>query len=126
MAHTRQSRPDSGLGSQAKVLEKFSVVPFLRGSGWGGEGCASSSLSLSSLEMSDAKVYEPSIRALLGTASHFCEVVVLNERGVHLNLGLVVVHGHHHAGPAWCVGSQVTGVPRPQENAHPFRTHLGP
>ena len=39
----------------------------------------SSSLSLSSLELSDAKVYEPSIRALLGTASHFCEVVSYSE-----------------------------------------------
>jgi len=35
------------------------------------------SLLLSSLELSDAHVYEPEIRALLGTASHFCEVVVL-------------------------------------------------
>jgi len=30
-----------------------------------------SSLLLSSLELSDTKVYEPQIRALLGTASHF-------------------------------------------------------
>jgi len=36
---------------------------------------SSSSLLLSSLELSDVKVYEPQIRALLGTASHFCEVV---------------------------------------------------
>ena len=36
-----------------------------------------SSLLLSSLELSDTKVYEPEIGALLGTASHFCEVVVL-------------------------------------------------
>ena len=32
---------------------------------------------LSSLELSDTKIYEPSIRALLGTAPHFCRVVVL-------------------------------------------------
>ena len=32
-------------------------------------------LLLSSLELSDSKVYEPFIRALLGTASQFCEVV---------------------------------------------------
>ena len=38
---------------------------------------SSSSLLLSSLESSDTKVYEPSLRARLGTASHFCEVVVL-------------------------------------------------
>ena len=31
---------------------------------------------LSSLELSDTKVYKPYIRALLGTASHFWEVVV--------------------------------------------------
>jgi len=30
--------------------------------------------------LSDTTVYEPSIRALLGTASHFCEVVVLKLR----------------------------------------------
>jgi len=32
------------------------------------------SLLLSSLELSDTKVYESKIRALPGTASHFCEV----------------------------------------------------
>jgi len=35
------------------------------------------SLLLSSLELSDRKVYEPYTRARLGTAAHFCEVVVL-------------------------------------------------
>ena len=42
-------------------------------------------LLLSSLELSDTKVYAPQVRALLGTASHFCGVVVLlphpNEEG---------------------------------------------
>ena len=38
---------------------------------------SSSSLLLSSLELSDTKVYEPEIRARLGTAAHFCKVVVL-------------------------------------------------
>ena len=38
---------------------------------------SSSSLLLSSLELSDATIHEPYIRALLGTASHFSEVVVL-------------------------------------------------
>jgi len=38
---------------------------------------SSSSLSLSSLELSDTKVYEPYIRAHRGTAAHFCEAVVL-------------------------------------------------
>ena len=36
MAHMRQSRPDSGLGVQVKVLEAFQVVPSLLGSGTGG------------------------------------------------------------------------------------------
>ena len=31
---------------------------------------------LSSIDLSDTKVYEPYIRALFGTASHFCETVV--------------------------------------------------
>jgi len=42
---------------------------------------SSSSLLLSSLELSDTQVCEPKIRALLGTASHFCEVVVLKPGG---------------------------------------------
>jgi len=43
---------------------------------------SSSSLLLSRLELSDTKVYEPQIRALLGTASHFCELVVLKFKTV--------------------------------------------
>ena len=43
---------------------------------------SSSSVLLSSLELSDTQVYEPYIRALLGTDSHFCEVVVLTLRTV--------------------------------------------
>jgi len=38
----------------------------------------SSSLLLSSLEMSDTEVYEPEIRARLGPVAHFCEVVILS------------------------------------------------
>jgi len=34
------------------------------------------------LKLSDTRVYEPQIRARLGTASHFCEVVVLKLRTV--------------------------------------------
>ena len=34
-----------------------------------------SSLLLSSLELSDTKVYEPYIQALLGTAARFCQAV---------------------------------------------------
>ena len=49
---------------------------------------SSSSLLLSSLELSDKQVYEPWIRALLGTASHFCEVVVLKLRTVPIGTAL--------------------------------------
>ena len=62
---------------------------------------SSSSVSLSSLELSDTKVYEPQIRALLGTAAHFCEVVVLKLRTVPIG---------------WQVGDnlcEVDGVPVP-------------
>ena len=38
---------------------------------------ASSSLLLSSLELSDTSIHEPQTRARLGTTSHFCKVVVL-------------------------------------------------
>ena len=38
---------------------------------------SSSAVLLSSLVLSDTKVYEPYTRARLGTAAHFCEVVVL-------------------------------------------------
>ena len=38
---------------------------------------SSSSVLLCSLELSDTQVCEPQIRALLRTASHFCEAVVL-------------------------------------------------
>ena len=41
-----------------------------------------SSLLLSSLELSDTTLYESYMRALLGTASHFCEVFALKSRTV--------------------------------------------
>ena len=37
-----------------------------------------------SLKMSDTRVYEPQIRARLGTAAHFCRVVVLKLRTVQV------------------------------------------
>jgi len=49
-----QSRPEYGLGFQVKPFKILKVLPFR----------SSSSLLLSSLELSDTKVYEPSIRAL--------------------------------------------------------------
>jgi len=45
-----------------------------------------------SLKLSDIRVYEPQIRARLGTTAHFCEVVVLKLRG--LGFGT-----HHCPGP---------------------------
>jgi len=44
------------------------------------DGPCSSSLLLSSPQLSDTQVYEPEIRALLGNASQFCDVVVLKLR----------------------------------------------
>ena len=44
--------------------------------GVGVEVSLSLSLLLSSLELSDTHVYEPYIRALLGTAAHLCKVVL--------------------------------------------------
>ena len=41
------------------------------------------------LELSDTKVYKPEIRALLGTASHYCEAVVLKSRTVPNQVRLV-------------------------------------
>jgi len=41
-----------------------------------------SSWLLSILELSDTKVHEPWVRALLGTAANFCQVVVLKLRTV--------------------------------------------
>ena len=49
---------------------------------------SSSSLLLSSLELSDATIYEPQIRALLETAPHFCQAVVLEFRTVPLGTAL--------------------------------------
>jgi hypothetical protein len=55
----------------------------------------SSFLLLSSLALSDATIYEPELRTLLGTASRFCEATVLKLRHVPLstvlNLGVIRV-----------------------------------
>ena len=45
------------------------------------------SLLLSSLELSDTKVYEPYIRALLGTAAHFLFLNGLTPRQVNIGNG---------------------------------------
>ena len=39
---------------------------------------SASTLLLSSLELSDTQVYEPEMRALLRTASHFCDMSAIN------------------------------------------------
>ena len=56
-----KSRPDSGLGL-SKSLSSLLL--------------SSLELSETNLELSENKVYEPSIRALLGTAVHFCKLGV--------------------------------------------------
>jgi len=47
-----------------------------------------SSSLLPGLELSDTIVYAPSMRALHGTASYFCEVVVLELRGALIGTAL--------------------------------------
>ena len=44
------------------------------------------------VELSDTQVYEPETRALLGTDSHFCEVVVLKLRTAPRVLVVAYVH----------------------------------
>ena len=68
--------PDS---SYEEAQERRAPAPRLRG-GALPPSFFSFTLLLSSLESSDAKVYEPYIRALLGAASQFCGVVVLKSR----------------------------------------------
>ena len=53
------------------------------------------SLLLSSRKLCDTKVYEPCVRARLGTASHFCEVVVLRLRIVLGSVDPAVERSRH-------------------------------
>ena len=50
-----------------------------------------SSVLLSSLEFNDAQAYKPYIQALLGNASYFCEVVVLELRTVPIGTALNLI-----------------------------------
>ena len=63
-------------------------VGYVRGAVGACPSCSSSLLP--SLELIDTKVYDPRIRALIGIASHCCEVVVLKlqcvPRDVRLSL----------------------------------------
>jgi len=69
---------------------------------------SSSSLLFSSLEFSDTTIYEPEIRALLESAPHSCQAVVLRELCRYL--GVLRSLGRREEG----VGSQRDGrVPRP-------------
>ena len=65
-----------------------------------------SSLLPSSLELSDATIYEPCIRALLVTASHLCEAVVLRLRVMLLLL------------------TPLQLTPQRLQLTHPLTTHL--
>ena len=58
-------------------MEGWYTFEELQVTGGGSVTASSSSVLLLSLELSDAKVYGLEVRAPLGTASHFCEVVVL-------------------------------------------------
>ena len=69
---TWRPKAESGLGCLICTIFVNSK-PYTRdgeGGGGDGHGVSSSSLLLPSLELRDTKVYEPYIRALLGTASH--------------------------------------------------------
>ena len=50
-----------------------------------------SSLLLSRLELSDTTICEPYVRAILGTASHFCPALVLKLRTVLLGKALNLI-----------------------------------
>ena len=63
------NRPKTGKGDRTPLILRGTPILALV--------LSFSSLLLSSLELSDIQVYEPFIRAFLGTASHFCEVLVL-------------------------------------------------
>ena len=74
-----------------------------------GTGCSCfffplSSLLLSSLELSDTKVYESYMRALLGIASQFCAVVVLKLRSL-----LADMLSHHVRQQGICTGDLPLG-----------------
>ena len=59
----------------------------------------SSALLLSKLELSDTEVYEPDKRALLGNASHFCQVVVLKPPTASGDPGVQLRGLHAHVAP---------------------------
>ena len=72
--------------SKARIWPGLSYVCLVRSTAGSRRGFSVSSLLsslvLSSLELSDTQVYEPYIRALLGTASYFCEIINLISRTV--------------------------------------------
>ena len=95
MNENRLSQPTLSRSSMFKLSES----PRAPGSGL----LLFSSLLLSSLELSDTKVYEPQIRARLGTAAHSCEEGVLKLR------------------TAVCVRTTCMAFARPSRRCHAFR-----
>ena len=92
--------------------------------------CASSLLS--SLELSGTKVYEPQIRARLGTTAHFCEVVVLKlrpgfrcttwrrcctEASTRSSSSLISSLLHSHANREWCDEIKLSNLLLPRKSA---------
>ena len=77
--------PSRGIKSLAAQAQKLSSMGSHAGT------LSSASVLLSSLELSDAQVYEPSIRALLETSPHFSKVVVLELITVPLGTGAKAV-----------------------------------
>ena len=99
----------TSLGRNTTLLGPCSmIIPRVIWWSYGGGGCfssvwrpsrptrySSSSCSLlSSLDLCDMVVYEPQIRALLATASQFCEIVVLKSRTVLNGTTLTRYHSH--------------------------------
>ena len=72
---------------KSKVIAMLLMIPSSAKKVGPSQACgrfSSFSLLLSSLEFSDTTMYDPSIRALLRTAPHFCQVVVHKLRTVPL------------------------------------------
>jgi len=98
MAHTRQSRPDSGLGSHVKVLKTLQVVP---DACLGSQGKVLKTLQVvpSSLESGCVKQLFPNFRGVAdrmetaGVSWSFCTSMTLS---LSLSLYVYLAHAHTH------------------------------
>jgi hypothetical protein len=79
-----------GRGGGVASLSTLRVLP---------DHSISSSLLLPSLVLSDRRVYQPDIRARLGTTAHFCNVVVTRKPTTQLSLTLQGCLAHKRLQP---------------------------